>query len=112
VFYDAGNVFSNVGQLTFRSTPSTPVFAAGQPNICAIHCDNSLNYFSHTVGFEFRYHTPIGPVSIDLAYQLNAPKFLIPSGNTATCTNTSTTACLELSQLPRFQFFVNLGSTF
>lgn len=112
VFYDAGNVFSKVGQITFRPTPAAPVFAAGQPNICVTHCENSLNYFSHTVGFELRYHTPIGPVSIDLAYQLNAPKFLIPSGNTSTCTNTSTTACLELSQLPAFQFFVNLGSTF
>ncbi len=113
VFYDAGNVFSSVGQITFRSAPAAPIFASGQPNICAVNCGNTLNYFSHTVGFEFRYHTPIGPVSIDLAYQLNAAKFLIPVGiNTPTCTNTSTTTCLEVSQLPGFQFFVNLGSTF
>jgi outer membrane protein assembly factor BamA len=112
IFYDAGNVFSSVGQLTFRSAPVALVFAAGQPNICLIHCDNTLNYFSHTVGFELRYHTPIGPVSIDLAYQLNAAKFLIPTGNTATCTNSATTTCLTLSRLPAFQFFVNLGSTF
>lgn len=112
VFYDAGNVFSSVGQITFRKSPVTPVFAPGQPNICLINCNNALNYFSHTVGFEFRYHTPIGPVSIDLAYQLNAPRFLIPTGSTSTCTNTATITCLELSQLPAFQFFVNLGSTF
>jgi outer membrane protein insertion porin family len=112
IFYDAGNVFSSVGQFTFGSAPVTPVFAAGQPNICAINCNNALNYFSHTVGFEFRYHTPIGPVSIDLAYQLNAPQFLIPVGNTATCTNSAATTCLTLSRLPAFQFFVNLGSTF
>jgi outer membrane protein insertion porin family len=112
IFYDAGNVFSSVGQITFRSAPVTPVFAAGQPNICMINCNNALNYFSHTVGFELRYHTPIGPVSIDLAYQLNAAQFLIPTGNTATCTNSATTTCLTLSRLPAFQFFVNLGSTF
>jgi outer membrane protein insertion porin family len=112
IFYDAGNVFSSVGQITFRSTPVTPIFTPGQPNICLINCNNALNYFSHTVGFEFRYHTPIGPVSIDLAYQLNAAQFLIPVGNTATCTNSATTTCLTLSRLPAFQFFVNLGSTF
>jgi hypothetical protein len=90
-----------------------PVFTPGQPNICLTNCGNELNYFSHTVGFEFRYHTPIGPVSIDLAYQLNAAQFLIPiGGNTATCTNSTTTTCLTLSRLPAFQFFVNLGSTF
>jgi len=112
IFYDAGNVFSSVGQITLRSAPLAPAFASGQPNICLFNCNNALNYFSHTVGFEFRYHTPIGPVSIDLAYQLNAAQFLIPTGNTATCTNSAATTCLTLSRLPAFQFFVNLGSTF
>jgi outer membrane protein insertion porin family len=112
VFYDAGNVFSSVGQITFRTAPVTPLFSPGQANICLTNCNNALNYFSHTVGFELRYHTPIGPVSIDLAYQLNAPQFLIPVGNTATCTDSATTTCLGLSRLPAFQFFVNLGSTF
>jgi len=113
IFYDAGNVFSNVGQITFRSAPVAPVFTPGQPNICLINCNNALNYFSHTVGFELRYHTPIGPVSIDLAYQLNAAQFLLPIGaNTATCTNSTTVTCLELSRLPAFQFFVNLGPSF
>ena len=113
IFYDAGNVFSSVGQITFRSAPLAPIFTPGQPNLCLINCNNTLNYFSHTVGFEIRYHTPIGPVSIDLAYQLNAAQFLIPVGaNTPTCTNSATVTCLELSRLPAFQFFVNLGSTF
>ena len=112
VFYDAGNVFSSVRQLTLRAAPVAPVFTPGQPNICLAYCNNALNYFSHTVGFELRYHTPIGPVSIDLAYQLNAAQFLIPAGNTATCTNSASTTCLTLSRLPAFQFFVNLGSTF
>ncbi len=113
IFYDAGNVFSSAGQITFRSAPLAPIFTPGQPNLCLINCNNALNYFSHTVGFEIRYHTPIGPVSIDLAYQLNAAQFLIPVGaNTPTCTNSATVTCLELSRLPAFQFFVNLGSTF
>jgi len=112
LFYDAGNVFSSVRQITLRSAPAAPVFSPAQPNVCLTNCSNQLNYFSHTIGFEFRYHTPIGPVSVDLAYQLNPARFLIPTGNTATCTNTPTVTCLTTSRLPAFQFFVNLGTTF
>jgi outer membrane protein assembly factor BamA len=112
IFYDAGNIFSSWGQVSLRTAPALPVFSASSPNICVANCTNELSYFSHTLGFELRYHTPIGPVSIDLAYQLNPARFLIPSGNTSTCTNSSSASCLTLSRLPAFQFFVNLGSTF
>ena len=75
------------------------------------NCSNELSYFSHTVGFEFRYSTPIGPVAIDLGYQLNPAKFLTPYGGT--CPPTLTASCLTtLSKLPGFQFFINLGTTF
>ena len=67
-----------------------------------------LNYFSHTVGFELRYHTPIGPVSVDLAYQLNPANFLLPDGTVTA----SGAQGLKLERLPAFQFFVNLGPTF
>jgi outer membrane protein assembly factor BamA len=112
VFYDAGNIFSSWGQVSLRTAPALPVFSGSSPNVCLANCTNQLSYFSHTLGFELRYHTPIGPVSIDLAYQLNPARFLIPSGNTSACTNSSSTTCLTLSRLPSFQFFVNLGSTF
>ncbi|HEY2115552.1 MAG TPA: POTRA domain-containing protein, partial [Candidatus Angelobacter sp.] len=49
VFYDAGNVYSNV---TFK---------------------NVFTDLTHTVGFGFRYKTPVGPVRIDIGYLLNAP---------------------------------------
>ena len=112
IFYDAGNVFSSVGQITFRSAPVTPVFAPGQPNICLINCNNALNYFSHTVGFEFRYHTPIGPVSIDLAYQLNAAPVPDSHRQHGHVHEFGHDDVSDLSRLPAFQFFVNLGSTF
>ncbi len=112
IFYDAGNIFNSWHQVSLRPAPLTPVFSAASPNVCLVNCTNELSYFSHTLGFELRYHTPIGPVSIDLAYQLNPAQFLIPTGNTRTCTNSSATTCLTLSRLPAFQFFVNLGSTF
>jgi outer membrane protein insertion porin family len=111
VFYDAGNVFSNVRQITLRSAPVLPVIgpapgANGQPTTaCFTNCGNELNYFSHTVGFEIRYGTPIGPVALDLGYQLNPARFLVPvtvNGNSG----------VGLSRLPAFQFFINLGTTF
>jgi outer membrane protein insertion porin family len=86
LFYDAGNVFERANRITLRSTPRVP---------------SDLNYFSHTVGFGFRYQTPIGPVRLDLAYQLNAAEFSRVENGTP-----------RLERLPRFQFFFNIGPIF
>ena len=116
VFYDAGNVFQNIRTISFRSAPPLPTIAStvdvfNHPTtVCLTNCTNELNYFSHTVGFEFRYGTPIGPVALDLGYQLNPARFVIQSG---TCPATAASACqTTLSRLPNFQFFFNLGTTF
>jgi outer membrane protein insertion porin family len=103
IFYDAGNVFTRFGNITLHSSPPTPVFGPANPGTCLSNCTNDLNYFSHTVGFEFRYHTPVGPVSIDLAYQLNPARFLLPA---------TTGTGLTLERLPAFQFFFNLGGSY
>ena len=108
IFYDAGNVFSRFGSITLRTAPATPVFDPAQPTLCVSNCSNELGYFSHTVGFELRYATPIGPVSIDLGYQLNPAQFLVPLATAAPGQPTP----LALQRLPSFQFFVNLGTTF
>jgi outer membrane protein insertion porin family len=111
VFYDAGNVFPSIRTITLRTTPPAPTFSASNPNVCLTNCTNDLRYFSHTVGFEFRYATPIGPVALDLGYQLNPAQYLIQSGGT--CPSTFAAGCLTtLSRLPGFQFFINLGTTF
>jgi outer membrane protein assembly complex protein YaeT len=111
VFYDAGNVFPSIRKLSLHIAPPAPTFDPANPQVCLTNCTNELRYFSHTVGFEFRYGTPIGPVAFDLGYQLNPAQFLIQSGGT--CPGTITAACLTtLSRLPSFQFFVNLGTTF
>jgi len=116
VFYDAGNVFPSIRKISLRTSPPVPtlgstVDAFNRPmNVCLTNCTNELNYFSHTVGFEFRYGTPIGPVSIDLGYLLNPARFIVQSG---TCPATATSTCqTTISKLPSFQFFVNLGATF
>jgi outer membrane protein insertion porin family len=106
LFYDAGNVFSDFSHISLRWAPPPPTLNPAQTNVCLTNCTNDLNYFSHTLGFEIRYHTPVGPVSIDLAYQLNPAKFVNPVNSAVP------SGPLTISRLPAFQFFVNLGSTF
>ena len=116
VFYDAGNVFPSIRKsrcalrrLLLQS--HRPTTHLGTRRLCLTNCTNELNYFSHTVGFEFRYGTPIGPIAVDLGYQLNPARFLIQNGGT--CPATPTAACqTKLTRLPAFQFFINLGATF
>ncbi len=109
LFYDAGNVFSDIHHVSLRYTPLPPPSAC-QPGTTITNtlseCPN-LNYFSHTVGFGFRYATPIGPVRLDFGYQLNPAQF--QSLNPPNCTS----ACMiETSRVPHFQFFFNIGSIF
>ena len=67
LFYDAGNVFPSIRKISLRTAPPPPTFDAANPNVCLTNCTNELSYFSHTLGFEFRYGTPIGPVALDSA---------------------------------------------
>jgi outer membrane protein assembly factor BamA len=108
LFYDGGNVFNTFQQVTLRASPPEPRFDPVQTNQCVYNCTNQMDYFSHTVGFELRYHTPVGPVSIDLAYQLNPAHFLSPDGTVLP----GGVPGLKSSRLPAFQFSVNLGSPF
>src|SRR5262249_36024955 len=123
LFYDGGNVYSRLGRISFRATLPDPVIQllnpgrpAGptNPTVCVANCTNELNYFSHTIGMGFRYATPVGPIPIDLGYQLNRPHFVAPI-----CPKTVvSSSCLQgqfgfqATRLPGFQIFFNLGSTF
>jgi outer membrane protein insertion porin family len=113
LFYDGGNVYSRLSRVTFRSYSPTPVFNPANPTTCQFNCTNELNYFAHTVGLGFRYATPVGPIRIDLGYQLNRPKFVVPlpcPSTTPTCTPGS--QGFTGTRLPGFQIFFNLGATF
>lgn len=104
-FYDAGNVYSRVGRISFRASPPKPLIDSS--NQCTANCTNELNYMAHTIGFGVRYATPIGPVRVDFGYLVNRAQFVVPCP-----TSTVTSPCQQATQLPRFQIFFNLGSTF
>jgi len=112
LFYDGGNVYSQLSHLTFRYKPPTPIFDT--PTHCEFNCTNELNYFSHTVGFGVRYATPVGPIRVDLGYLVNRPLFVVPvpiPGNNGINPNTCPTVC-EGTRLAKFQIFFNLGPSF
>ena len=120
IFYDGGNVYSRIDHITLRPYSPKPVFvlqdpsqppSATNPTLCVYNCTNELNYFAHTIGLGLRYATPVGPIRIDLGYQINRPFFVVPC-MPATGSAPPTTACFKGTQLPRLQIFFNLGSTF
>jgi outer membrane protein insertion porin family len=105
-FHDMGNVYSSLGDISFR-----------------YHQRNAddFNYMVQDVGFGIRYKTPVGPLSVDLAYGLNPPHFVGFSGTPAQILNCNPN--VPVSQLPsycastpqsisHFQFFVSIGQTF
>jgi hypothetical protein len=115
LFYDGGNIYSKASRISLRWSSPKPIFDPASPTQCLYNCSNELNYFSHTVGLGVRYATPVGPIRVDLGYQMNRPFFVIPipcpSGSTsATCTAGS--LGFQGTQLPRLQVFFSLGSSF
>jgi outer membrane protein assembly factor BamA len=120
LFYDGGNTYSRLSRISFRATLPKPTFTFN-PNpsnptgplltTCVTNCSNELNYFAHTIGFGIRYATPVGPIRIDLGYQINRPFFVVPCVSSTTNTAAAKN-CFKGTQLPRLQIFFNLGSSF
>jgi outer membrane protein insertion porin family len=113
-FYDGGNSYSQLSHVNLRWLPPAPVFRPAypgkvpdrfNPQQCVYNCTNELNYWSNTIGFGLRYATPVGPIRVDLGYELNRPQFVIPCPN-------SSVFCQQGTRLPRLQVFFNLGSSF
>src|SRR5467141_746466 len=113
LFYDGGNVYSRLSRVTLRPYPPKPVFFPNSTQ-CEFNCTNELNYFAHTVGLGFRYATPVGPIRIDLGYQINRPQFVTPicPSGAALVDCQKGLFGFQATRLPGFQIFFNLGSTF
>ena len=122
IFYDGGNVYSRLSRISFRSMLPAPTFTLQNPAlppgptnlpVCATNCMNELNYFAHTIGLGLRYKTPVGPIRIDLGYQLNRPSFVIPIPCPSSATGCQVGSLGQQgTRLPGFQIFFNLGSSF
>ena len=102
LFEDFGNLFDKPGDISFSFSqphPSNPT---------------NFNYMVHAAGFGIRYKTPIGPVRLDLAYDINPPKYYGFAGSFVDLVNcTATNTCVrELLQISHLQFFFSIGQTF
>jgi len=99
LFHDFGNIFDKPGDISFRFK---------QRNL------QDFNYMVHAVGTGIRYRTPIGPVRVDLAYSINAPKFNGFPGTYNDLINCSrlNTCVASPQRVSRFQFFFSIGQAF
>jgi len=102
LFHDAGNVYHNLRDISFRVNQHDPA---------------DFDYMVHAAGFGIRYQTPLGPVRADLAYSINPPSYNGFPGTVqdllACGAPGSNTAChSQLNQISHFQFFFSIGQTF
>ncbi len=102
-FYDAGNVFTSIRHITLRPEPRDPArcLPSTSTTVTTLNC-HELNFFAHAIGIGLRYATPVGPVRLDLGYLLNPARFVTDDGM----------GNLTRERLPRFQFFLSIGSLF
>ncbi len=123
LFHDMGNVFrypsdmfSSIknfrqpNEATCRNVtipPGTPGTVGvpnpqGQQSNAVGTCN--FNYYSHAIGLGARYNTPVGPIRLDLAYNLNPPVYPVFQDYTG--------AAPYVGQASHFQFFFSIGQAF
>ena len=101
LFHDMGNVFPG-GKDLFHN-----FFQWHQRNgqVCktdfTVDCD--FNFMAHAIGTGVRYKTPIGPIRVDLGYNLNPAVFQV---------RTPITGTRYSDRLRRFNIFFSIGQTF
>ena len=112
LFHDMGNVFRYSGDIfssiknfhqpdeaTCRNVTLPPgVAQANATGTC------NFNYYSHAAGLGVRYNTPVGPIRLDLAYNLNPPVYPV--------FDDYTTSGPYVGQASHFQFFFSIGQAF
>jgi outer membrane protein assembly factor BamA len=94
-FHDAGNVFTDSNAMV----KNIYKFSQQRQRACKMQITCNYDYMSHAVGAGLRYRTPIGPVRVDLGYNLNPPLFMQGNQN-------------RTDRLSRFNFYFSIGQTF
>jgi len=98
MFHDAGNVYSNFSNISFRFN---------QRDL------QDFDYMVQAIGFGIRYRTPIGPVRLDLAYSINSPRFMGLKGTYEQLLDPNLVGVQFVQQrISRFQFHFSLGQIF
>jgi outer membrane protein assembly complex protein YaeT len=108
IFHDMGNVFPT-GHDLFSNFLQ---WKQKNPDVCKIsnqtptpqnaNCD--FRFIAHAIGTGIRYKTPIGPVRVDLGYNLNPAVFPI--------TTPIAPAVPHSETMRRFNIFFSIGQTF
>jgi outer membrane protein assembly complex protein YaeT len=105
-FHDAGNVFSTVGDMGRGLVQWVQKDRESCTNeATASQCN--FAYLSHALGLGIRYRTPIGPVRLDVGYNLNPTTYSFyddPSGTPP--------AGFHSARTGRVQFSFSIGQTF
>ena len=124
IFHDMGNVFrypsdmfssikhlhqpnaANCRNLTIP--PGTPPSIPGDYSVPSLQPNAvgtcSFNYYSHDVGVGARYNTPVGPLRLDFAINLNPPIYPVFYDYTNNLP--------YVGQAGHFQFFFSIGQAF
>lgn len=105
-FHDFGNVFERATDM-FNSFLTWKQPNRAQCRLTTPEAQCSFNYMSHAVGGGVRYRTPIGPVRVDIGYNLNPPTFPVkndPSQGPSFRPHSET--------LAHFNFFFSIGQVF
>ena len=123
IFHDMGNVFRypsdmftsiknfhQPNEATCRNvaippgTPGTEGYPnpQGQQFNAVGNCN--FNYYSHAVGLGARYNTPVGPIRLDLSYNLNPPVYPVFEDYTSSLP--------YVGNAGHFQFFFSIGQAF
>ena len=97
VFYDAGNVYDKVGDISFRLHQRD---------------DKDFGYMVHAAGFGVRYKTPIGPVRVDLAWTFNPPAYQGVNGTLSDLLSSRIPLTPVARRLSHIQFFFSIGQTY
>jgi outer membrane protein insertion porin family len=109
IFHDMGNVFQHIGD-TFPSflrfhQPNEQTCENDTPASGVGTCD--FRYFSHAVGLGARYKTPVGPIRLDLSYNLNPTKYPVLPEPISGVLNSP-----FVGNSGHFNFFFSIGQSF
>jgi outer membrane protein assembly factor BamA len=120
LFWDAGNVYTRVQDISFRYSQPHEVTLVNTNGTLQPQEVFGFNYMPHAFGFGVRYRTPIGPVRLDLAFSPNSTHFAGCAGYSGTqlllcgLYNPDGTPILPRrnDRISPFQFHFSIGQAF